>query len=467
MTNKIKELNSKAIDPVYVREFLSDHGFACESIFHQPSLTLESLAQQLLIPLPQFARMQLLRDSKGYVMAILPLDSSLDFLTIKNELGRDFEMAWPEEYSALFSKLNSHSIPPLSGLFGMESILDADLIKNSFIYLPDGSGEGLLKMSSEDFVAIQNEPKILNMAIDLSGGQLGKGIGMSSKSKLMREKIANLDSLPPMPDVASKLLNMSTDPETMAEDIAAVIETDPAIVAQVMHYARSPWYGYKGEINSVEEAIFSILGMDMVTNVALGMSAGKVFSIPSEGALSAPKLWKHSVYCAALTEGLSRAMPVRYRVKPGTAYLSGLLHNIGFMIVAHCFGEEFHTLSMQVEEHPEDDVTDIELQLYGMSHTEIGAELMRRWNLPEKVIQVMRHHHNEQYDGEHQKEVLLVLLANRILAGMNIGDEKNTKLSAELLEKLGLDEETVCSVVESIFEEHSAELDAMVTRLAA
>jgi len=463
----INKLNSSKIDPIYIREFLTKQAINCESIAYSTSLTLEAIAEQLFIPYHQFARAQLLRDNKGYVLTILPLGCHLDFTSIKNELGRDVEMAWPEEYSALFSDLDSKSIPPLSSLFDMECFIEAELLNNETLYLCDGSGSGLLKMSGSDFIALQKSPHIINMAVELMGSAAPKSIGVSNKAKQMREKIAKLDTLPAMPDIASKLLEMSRDPETMPEDIAAVVETDPAIVAQVMHYARSPWYGFKGEINSIKDAIFSILGMDMVTNMSLGMAAGKVFNNSAKGKLSAKNLWLHAVYCAALSEGLARAMPVRFNMKPGTAYLTGLLHNIGFMIIAHCFPDEFSALSDEVEASPGIAIIDIERLVYGITHADVAADLMRRWDLPEKVIHVMRHHHDEQYEGEFQQDVLLVQLANRIMANMNIGDETNIDIDSELLEALGLNQAAVDSVIETIFSEHSTELDKMAALLAA
>lgn len=460
--NDIKRLNYSKIDPAYVREFLTEHAICCDCISYEPLLTLEALAGQLYIPLYRFAQAQLLRDSKGYVLAVVPLGVNLDFVSIKHELGREFETAWTEERSTLFSHLKSKAIPPLSRLFGMECIIDSSLVKCESVFLPDGSGQGLLKMSGADVLAMQTSPHI----IDMSAG-LVKNVGVINKVKQMREKIAKLTTLPVMPEVASKLLRMSRDPETMPEDIAAVIETDPAIVAQIMYYASSPWYGFKGEVNSVKDAIFSILGMDMVTNIALGMAAGKVFTNKTEGVLSAKNLWQHSVYCAALSEALSRTMPVRFNMKPGTAYLAGLLHNIGFMIMAHCFPDEFLALSTEVESNPDTAITELEQQIYGLKHTEVAADLMHRWDLPEKLIHVMHHHHDEQYEGEFQQNILLVQLANSIMANMNIGDEMKSELDKKIIVKLGLTEETINVVVETIFSEKSSELDKMVTLLAA
>ncbi|MCK4744070.1 MAG: HDOD domain-containing protein [Sulfuriflexus sp.] len=286
------------------------------------------------------------------------------------------------------------------------------------------------------------------------------------KAEIMHSKLAELDSLPPMPDVAAKLLKLSRDPDTMPEDIAHVIETDPAIVAQIMQYANSPWYSYKGEISSVEEAIFSVLGMEMVTNMALGMSAGTVFTIPGKGVLGAESLWRHAVYCAALSEALARIMPSRYRIKPGVAYLSGLLHNIGLMVISHCCSAEFIELSEAAEANLNTPISELEHELYGSTHAEIGGSVMQRWNLSDQLIHVITHHHDSDYMGVHKLDVMLVKLVNCALATKGIGDERNTELDTDLLELLSLSEETVLDELNNLLE-NSSNLDKMIAQMVA
>lgn len=290
--------------------------------------------------------------------------------------------------------------------------------------------------------------------------------GQAGKFNAMHKQIADLDKLPPMPNVAAELLRLSRDPDTMAKDVTSVIETDPAIVAQIMRYARSSWYSYQGEIDTIEEAIFSVLGMEMVTNMAIGMSAGKVFTIPTDGPLNAKSLWRHAVYCAAFSEALARVISVRPKIKPGAAYLSGLLHNIGFMIIGHCCPAEFIKLSQTMEMDFATPISELEQQIYGTTHAEVAAELMGGWNLPEQVIYIMRHHHDENYEGKYQQEVLLVQVVNCALTHMDIGDEVNQSLNEHALQVLGLTEDAVYAVMTNIFSD-CANLDSMITQMAA
>lgn len=458
------KVDTAVIDAVFIREFLCDQGVLCESIFHEPVLTLEKLAQQLFIPLDQIARSYLLQDSEGFAIVILPLGCGIDFKALQEQTGRQFEMAWPEDYAAVFPRMVSAFLPPLSELYAMPAYIDEGLTRYPELFIPDGSGQGLMKFQQDDFMRLQRTPVTLSIAVHQPG--LPGGVGIQSKARQMREQISKLENLPPMPEVASKLLKLSCQPDTMPADVARVIEEDPAIVSQVMHYANSPWYGFRGKINNIEKAIFSVLGLDMVTNIALGMSTGNVFKLPENEYIDAEQLWKHSVHCAALSEALSRNLPRKHAVKPGTAYLAGLLHNIGFMILGHCFPAEFTLLARERARQPTRSTRDIEMDLFGMTHAEMGAELMRKWHLPDVIIQVMAHHHDVNYRGTSANEVLLVLLANRLLANKGIGDEIDTEIPADILATLGLELNSVLETLENIVDDSSA-LDAMAQQLAA
>lgn len=461
------------MNPTAIREFLQERDISTESISYQPALNLEQIAQQLFIPVYQFARVTLLHDAQGYLMAVMPVGKSIDFVALKAALSRDLELAWPEEYVEVFGDLHTASIPPLVPLFGLEAIIDTSFAKSDKMYIADGSGQGLLQIATSDFQQLQESAIPLAFTFDdlLSSplnrdGQSLDAQKVQSRARQMREKVEGLSDLPPMPDIASQLLHKSRDPEAMAADIARLVSLDPVISSQIMHYARSPWYAYPGEIDSLDEAIFNVLGIDIVMNIAIGMAAGKVFQGKKDGLFGIEQVWRHAVYCASLAEGLAREMPAHLKVKPGAMYLAGLLHNIGFLIMNHCFANEHQELEALIAQQPDTPVWQLERKLYGMSHAELGADLMRHWNLPELTIRCIRHHHEEGYVGQHRYEVLLVLLANRLLKSHGIGDEAGDELPAELLKTLCLDIDTVQRVGQNVMD-CCGTFDAMVRHMAA
>lgn len=456
-----------------VQEFLQQCGIHTVSISHQPALTLEQVAQQLFVPVYQFARATLLRDGQGYLMAVLPVGKSIDFVALKEALSRDLELAWPEEYTEVFGGLHTGSIPPLAPLYGIAAIIDTSFAESDTMYIADGSGRGLLQVATSDFLRLQESAIPLAFTIDnllspsLNRDSLSPDTKkVQSRARRMREKVEGLIDLPPMPDVAEQLLRLSRDPDSMPADVARVVATDPAISGQIMHYARSPWFAYPAEIDSLDTAIYNVLGMDMVINIALGMAAGKVFHGKKAGPLGTEQVWQHSVYCALLAEGLAREMPSRLKVKREAMYLAGLLHNVGFLILNHCFPAEHQELEYLIAQQTTASVWQLERKLYGMTHAELGADLMRRWDLPQLVIRCIRHHHDDEYVGQHRYEVLLILLANRLLKSHGIGDEASDEVPDELLKTLCLDRDIVQRILQNVMDSRDT-LDVMVRHMAA
>ncbi|MDH5184787.1 MAG: HDOD domain-containing protein [Gammaproteobacteria bacterium] len=456
-----------------IREFLQESGIHAESISHQPALTLEQVAQQLFVPVYQFARATLLRDAQGYLMAVLPVGKSIDFIALKESLSRDLELAWPEECAEVFGDVHTGSIPPIAPLYGIATIIDTSFAKSDKMYIADGSGQCLLQIATVDFLRLQESATVLAFTIDnmLSpslnrNGQSTDVQKVQSRARRMREKVDSLDNLPPMPDIASQLLDISRDPEAMPIDVAKIVMTDPVISGQIMHYARSPWFAYPGKIGSLNEAIYNVLGMDMALNIALGMASGKVFLGKKEGVLGTQNVWQHSVYCALLAEGLAREMPSKLKVNREAMYLAGLLHNVGYLILNHCFPVEHQELENLILQQPTTPIWQLERKLYGMTHAELGADLMRSWDLPQLVVRCIRHHHDEEYVGQYRYEVLIILLANRLLKSQGIGDEGSDEIPTEILKTLCLDIETVQKLLQNVIDCRGT-LDLMVHHMAA
>lgn len=291
----------------------------------------------------------------------------------------------------------------------------------------------------------------------------------------IRRQVESVYELPMIPEMASRILHLSSDPAASVKDVVEVVEMDPSLAAQVIRYARSPFFGYQGNVDSIHEAISRVLGFDLVMNIALGISSGKVFNIPDDGPLGTKAFWRHAIYTAALTQALGKAMPRQMRPKVGTAYLTGLLHNIGFMLLGHLFRPEFMVLNKLAAARPGISIAELEKRILGMGHArhvvnmghcQLGDWLMQSWKMPQEVIVTVREHHNEDYKGEHALYSRLTLVANRMLKQHGIGDARNEEVPEHILKSLYLSEE----LVERIFEQVMASgdsLDVMAQQIAA
>ena len=192
---------------------------------------------------------------------------------------------------------------------------------------------------------------------DLIGISFSEEIKMESKELLsFKERVKALHSLPPMPETAAQILNLRAIPDVKVEKIVEVIEKDPVLVAQIVSYANSAFFGQAGSVKSLKDAIFRVLGVDAVMNMALALSVGSTFKIPQAGPVGAKAIWKSAIYSASLMQHLSMLMPWGKRPNPGTAYLVGLLHDLGLLVLGHLFTDEYIEFNEYLEKSKHENI---------------------------------------------------------------------------------------------------------------
>ena len=263
-------------------------------------------------------------------------------------------------------------------------------------------------------------PEVVNLTIRRIEQRLGKTL-----------------EIPPLSLTAQKILQLNANPNAHLDQLTAIIEADPALAAQVMSWASSPLYANQCKINSIEDAIVRALGFDLVMNLALGLALGKKFALSQQMQDEGITHWKQALYTASLIEGLVRQMPPLARPEPGLAYLTGLLHNFGFLLLAYLFPPYFGMIRQQQHEQPERKPQDIDLELLGMTRDDICATLMHLWNMPEELVTTTAEQHTPDYSGPHATYVKLLQLSALLLA-----DPDNTvqdEFQQDLCRQLQLD----------------------------
>ena len=426
------------------------------------------------------ARAIILKDISGLVMAVIPITHRLNLDALNRQLHRRLKPAEEEDYRSVFSDCAPGVLPALGEAYGFETVIDDSLLDQDFVYVASGNNGELIRMAGQDFQLLHSHawygnvfsqiaeraetPEEIKSEIE-SNRKIDVAKSTTSATS-MRQRIERITNLPPMPSLAQKIIQLNANPYAHADDLAKLVEKDPSLAAQIIRYAQSPFYGYQGKIASIRQAISRVLGYDMVMNIALGVAAARPFKIQPNGPLGLHAFWRHATYSATLAQSLSGLLPRSERPRPGTAYLTGLLHNFGFLLLGHSFPKEFTLLHNAVMREPKTPIIELEQRLLGITHTEIGAWLMEAWNMPPEVIIVQKEHHNPDYDGQYANYVRLVILADRLLKAHDIGDAQSDDLPAAILSTLNLDDEEIQRVVDRTLENHE-DLDSIARQLVA
>ena len=202
----------------------------------------------------------------------------------------------------------------------------------------------------------------------------------------------NIINLPTLPTVVAKMIELVDNPKTTASSLGKLISSDQVLTAKVLKLANSAFYAFPRKIATVNLAIV-VLGFDMIKNLVLSVSVIDRFSKESDRGFDVMKFWEHSVGCGVA--GRMVAGEYGYRVS-GEVFTSGLLHDIGKLILREYLKVEFQEIVEIVEER---DISFIEAEreVLGVTHTEIGGWLGDKWNLPGQLVEAIRtHHHPEE-----------------------------------------------------------------------
>jgi len=240
------------------------------------------------------------------------------------------------------------------------------------------------------------------------------------KAKIMDR----MKNLPPLPTVTTKLLSIIRDERSSADDVNGVLSADQALAGKVLKLVNSSFYGQSGEVSTITRAVV-ILGFGGVRNLALGF--GTVQALKDlGGGLTLDDFWEHALACAAGAQALSPV--IGQTIDPEEAFIAGLMHDIGQIVLASAVPEEFSKI-MEAEDANHNA---LEKEAFGMNHTQVGEKLLQYWQLPETLCQAVRNHHNfKAITGGEQPLTALVGLGD-VLACLHGGTFERPIGEAEL-----------------------------------
>lgn len=282
----------------------------------------------------------------------------------------------------------------------------------------------------------------------------------------MRARIMRIESLPPMPETTKQVLRLVNDPRAGARELSQIVEQDPSLAAQVIRWASSPLYGYRGKLVSLQEAIARVLGFDLVINLALGLAVLEALRVPANGPIGRQAFWRHAIYTATLAERLARHMGQTMRPKHGTIYLAGLLHDLGFLLLGHLFPKEFDYLSRLLAANPEMSGVCVERMALGLDHGILGLWIMENWRMPKELQITVVEHHNPDYRGEFAAFPLVVLAADRLLAEAELFPGAPQEVPDSVYQYLQLDPRDAHTALDLVIAE-AAGLDTLAKQMAA
>jgi HD-like signal output (HDOD) protein len=208
--------------------------------------------------------------------------------------------------------------------------------------------------------------------------------------KLSQRALSALGKLPPFSPILNKLLASLAGEDVSFAKLGDLIEKDAVVAGNIMHLVNSALYARRATITSVRHAL-ALLGMDKVRNTLLGMSISRMWA-----QVKTPPIWsmarfnRHSASVAVLSDQIAARVRSDY---PEGAFVGGLLHDLGRLLIALGLPEEFARL-IKLHEQSGRPWTECEMELLGFTHAALSADALKVWKFPEQVQIAVRDHHN-------------------------------------------------------------------------
>lgn len=249
----------------------------------------------------------------------------------------------------------------------------------------------------------------------------------------MQDTIKAAGELGALPPSAQEIQRIANDPTASLAELAQAVTMDPLLTAKVLKFANSAHYGLSRQVSDLKQAV-AVLGMRTVRDVSIGMAiASQAASVIGDEAI--PFL-EH----AGATAVIGSMLEARGTQRAQDAFVAGLLHDIGILVLMAAHGQKYQTLLFKFPREDERLVF-AERLAFGFCHGELGAECLDLWGLPGRVVHAVRHHHDSRpRDPAVALLVMADALAHEVQNGRPVDDLVEMALAMPANEALGMTE---------------------------
>ena len=211
-----------------------------------------------------------------------------------------------------------------------------------------------------------------------------------SEPDLLKPILESIDKLPPFPEIAREILELSSDDDVNFKDIIDVIKYDEAITFNCLKLCNSSYYGLSVKTFTVDQAVIK-LGLKNIQMIALA-SANELsdYSNAQEGyGYGAGELWRHSVTTAIISKLLVKGMSVK---EDSILFTSALLHDIGKIVLNNYVGKDMvNLIELAIKEKIS--LVEAERAVFGIDHAELGGIVAENWKFPSLLSNSIKNHH--------------------------------------------------------------------------
>jgi putative nucleotidyltransferase with HDIG domain len=227
-------------------------------------------------------------------------------------------------------------------------------------------------------------------------------------SEDFKRKIYATRDLPTFPIIAQKILTLRNDDENLAEKLGSIISNDQSLSVKVLTLANSAYYGHRAQIGTIQKAVV-VIGTSMLRQFSLGVLVSKGLG---RGTRERENFWRHSLMAANAASSIAKRC-----LTPDTeiCFMGGLLHDIGKLVLDTNLPAEYKQVEVLVK-NEKCTLIEAERRIFDTDHTEVGAWMAERLQLPSELVQSIGFHHSLEFMSLPHSRIVAIVHAASLCA---------------------------------------------------
>ncbi len=212
-----------------------------------------------------------------------------------------------------------------------------------------------------------------------------------------------------LPDIIVQLNALMNDPDSSIEQISNLISQDAALTIRLLKLVNSSYYNFASSISDISQAV-NVLGIRELSDFVTATKLINKFNTLNMELITPEDFWRHNLACATAARTISKELKIKNSEQ---LFVSGLIHDVGKLVLyimqpKLCDFLIKKTLARKI-------IGDnLEFKTFGFTHQDVGAQLLKKWGLPEVLIATTQFHHEPQDASDYKTQVAIIHLANAI-----------------------------------------------------
>jgi len=217
----------------------------------------------------------------------------------------------------------------------------------------------------------------------------GASDGPPDEKTVPVQKLVDSSQLASFPDIYYRIDKALRDPKSSAAHLAETISSDTSLAAKLLRLANSAFYGLPSKTDSITRAV-TLIGTKEISTLALGVLAIRYFKNIPQKLINMKGFWTHSVACGFFASILAQR---KIGLSEERFFIAGLLHDIGRLVMSMGLPKNM-AYAVSQSRRTSTPLNEVEREVFGFDHTKTASLLMKKWEIPMTLENMLRYHHD-------------------------------------------------------------------------